>query len=174
MDFEVIYSARRTVAISVKRDGRVIVRSPYGVSQERILEIVTERESWIQKHKLRFETEAASDAELTDAQIKALKAEARVVLLEKTRHFAAIMGLKYNKITITGAKTRYGSCSSRGNISFSYLLMQKDERAIDYVVVHELAHLVYMNHSKAFYALIEKYLPDYKLRRKLLKETKKT
>ena len=170
MDFEVIYSARRTVSISVKRDGRVIVRSPYGVSRKRLFEIVAERADWIEKHKLRFATEAAGVEVLTDAQIKELKAKARVVLTEKTRQFSEIMGLKYNRITITGAKTRYGSCSSHGNISYSYLLMQKDERAIDYVVVHELSHLVHMNHSKEFYALIEKYLPDYKIRKGLLKK----
>ena len=79
------------------------------------------------------------------------------------------MGLKYSRITITGAKTRFGSCSSKGNISFSYRLMLYPEAAREYVVIHELAHLLEMNHSKRFYAIIEKYIPDYKERKKLLK-----
>jgi len=79
------------------------------------------------------------------------------------------MNLKYGRITITSAKTRFGSCSSKGNISYSYKLMLYPEAAREYVVVHELAHLVEMNHSKRFYSLVERYLPDYKERRKLLK-----
>ena len=79
------------------------------------------------------------------------------------------MNLQYGRITITSAKTRFGSCSSKGNISYSYRLMLYPEEAREYVVVHELAHLLEMNHSKRFYAVVEKYLPDYKLRRRLLK-----
>ena len=79
------------------------------------------------------------------------------------------MGLKYGRITITSAKGRFGSCSSEGNISFSCRLMTYPEAARDYVVVHELAHLVEMNHSKRFYSIIEKYMPDYKIRKRMLK-----
>ena len=79
------------------------------------------------------------------------------------------MNLKPSRITITGARTRFGSCSSKDNLSFSYLLMLYPEAAREYVVVHELAHLSEMNHSKRFYAIIEKYMPDYKERKKLLK-----
>ena len=79
------------------------------------------------------------------------------------------MGLKFSRITITGAKTRFGSCSSKGNISYSYRLLLYPDAAIDYVVVHELAHLVKMNHSAQFYKIIESVLPDYKERIRLLK-----
>ena len=79
------------------------------------------------------------------------------------------MGLKYSRITITSAETRFGSCSSKGNISYSYRLMLYPEAAREYVVVHELAHLLEMNHSKKFYAIVERYLPDYKERRRMLK-----
>ena len=109
------------------------------------------------------------DAALTDEKIAELKRSARTYLEAKTKYFANIMGLKYGRITITSAKTRFGSCSSKGNISYSYLLMTYPEAAREYVVVHELAHLVHMNHSAAFYALVERYMPDYKARRKLLK-----
>ena len=79
------------------------------------------------------------------------------------------MGLKYGRISITSAKTRFGSCNSRGNIAYSYRLMLYTEAAREYVVVHELSHLLEMNHSKSFYSIVEKYMPDYKERRKLLK-----
>ena len=79
------------------------------------------------------------------------------------------MGLKYNSVRINGAKTRFGSCSAKKNISYSYRLMAYPEEAIDYVVVHELAHLVEMNHSPRFYNVIARVLPDYKARKRLLK-----
>ena len=79
------------------------------------------------------------------------------------------MGVKYGRITITSAKKRFGSCSSQGNISFSYRLMLYPEAAREYVVVHELAHLKVMNHSKDFYDVVASVLPDYKNRRRLLK-----
>ena len=80
------------------------------------------------------------------------------------------MGLRPAGVTITSARTRFGSCSAKGRLCFSWRLMQYPPEAIDYVVVHELAHLVHMNHGPEFYALIERYLPDYKARRKLLRE----
>ena len=79
------------------------------------------------------------------------------------------MNLKYGRITITSAKTRFGSCSSKGNISFSYRLMLYPRELVDYVIVHELAHLSEMNHSDRFYRIIESVLPDYRERVKRLK-----
>ena len=107
--------------------------------------------------------------DLTDEKIKALRAEAKEYLKAKTEYYSQIMGLKCGRITITSAKTRFGSCSSKGNISYSYRLMLYPEQAREYVVVHELAHLLEMNHSKKFYAIIEKVMPDYKERRRMLK-----
>ena len=79
------------------------------------------------------------------------------------------MGLKYGRIKITSAKTRYGSCSIDKNICFSYMLMLYPEAARDYVIVHELCHLVHMNHGRKFYDLLAKFMPDYKERKRLLK-----
>ena len=106
---------------------------------------------------------------LTEDDIKDLKKKAKVYLKEKTDYYAEIMGLKYGRITITSAQKRFGSCSSDGNISYSYRLMLYPEAAREYVVVHELAHLKEMNHSSKFYAIIARVLPDYKIRKRLLK-----
>ena len=106
---------------------------------------------------------------LNEENIAELRKLAKKILKVKVAYYAEIMGLKYGRITITGAKTRFGSCSSKGNIAFSYRLMLYPEEAIDYVVVHELAHLLEMNHSPAFYKIVESVMPDYKERRKLLK-----
>ena len=85
-------------------------------------------------------------------------------------YYSALMGLTPTALHITSAKTRFGSCSGKNSISLSWRVMQYDERAIDYVVVHELAHIKHHNHGKQFYALIERYLPDYKERAKILKK----
>ena len=169
MDIEIIYSNRRTLSISVK-EGRVIVRAPRGITRSRIDAFVNKNREWIEKRIEITKNQRDPIAGMTDAQIRRLRETARACLTAKTEYYAEIMGLKCGRITITGAKTRFGSCSSKGNISYSYRLMLYPEAAIDYVVVHELAHLVEMNHSRRFYAVIEKILPDYKERIKLLKK----
>lgn len=169
MDLEIIYSNRKTISITVK-EGRVIVRAPRGISQARIDSFINKNLAWIEKRIEITKNQHDPIASMTDAQIKRLRALARTYLTAKTEEYSQIMGLKFGRITITGAKTRFGSCSSKGNISYSYRLMLYPEAAIDYVVVHELAHLVEMNHSRRFYAIVEKVLPDYKERVKLLKK----
>lgn len=169
MNFEIIYSDRRTLSIIVK-EGRVIARAPRGIAHSRIDAFVNKNREWIEKRIEITKNQRDPIAEMTDAQIRRLRETARAYLTAKTEHYAKIMGLKFGRITITGAKTRFGSCSSKGNISYSYRLMLYPEAAIDYVVVHELAHLVEMNHSRRFYAIVEKILPDYKERIKLLKK----
>lgn len=169
MDLEIIYSNRKTISITVK-EGRVIVRAPRGISQARIDSFINKNLAWIEKRIEITKNQHDPIASMADAQIKRLRELARTYLTAKTEEYSQIMGLKFGRITITGAKTRFGSCSSKGNISYSYRLMLYPEAAIDYVVVHELAHLVEMNHSRRFYAIVEKVLPDYKERVKLLKK----
>ncbi len=169
MEYQIVYSGRRTISLCIK-EGRLVVRAPYGTKKERIENVVSSHKDWIERH---IESQAKRNEKydgLTDEKIKLLRKAAKQILPIKTAHYSRIMGLKYGRITITGAKTRFGSCSSKGNISFSYRLMLYPEEAIDYVVVHELAHLVEMNHSKDFYRIVESVLPDYKERKKLLKK----
>ena len=168
MDYEIIYSKRRTVAIKIE-NGTVIVKAPKGMSKNDIKAIVLKHRDWIEKAITREKSKREKYADLNKEEIKLLKKQARYELTSLCEHYAKIMNLTFNRITITSAKKRFGSCSSEKNISFSYLLMLYPKEAMEYVVVHELAHLVEMNHSGAFYAIIEKYMPDYKERRKLLK-----
>ena len=168
MDYRVVYSGRKTISLCVK-DGELIVKAPYGTREARIESIITSHSTWIDKHIKNQIKKNEKYGNLTEEKIAELRKSAKNVLPDKVAYYAEIMGLKYGRITITSAKHRFGSCSSKGNLSFSYRLMMYPEAAIDYVVVHELAHIVEMNHSKAFYAVIEKVLPDYKERIKLLK-----
>jgi len=167
MEYKVIYSDRRTVSLSVK-DGIVTVRAPKRTPEKFILDFVNRHTRFIEKHLPKEQARREKYDSLTEEEIKLLKREARKYFLGKAEEYSKIMGLKYSRITITSAKTRFGSCSSRGNISFSYRLMLYPEPAREYVVVHELAHLAEMNHSKRFYAIIEKTLPDFRERKKLL------
>ena len=89
---------------------------------------------------------------------------------QKAEHYARIMGVSFGKITIRRQKTRWGSCSDKGNLNFNCMLMCLPEEVINYVVVHELAHLKQMNHSPKFWAEVNAVLPNYKVLRKTLKE----
>ena len=169
MEYKIVYSGRKTIALCIKDEG-LVVKAPYGTSDKKIRDVIEKHRSWVEKHLAKREARVASKPPLTDEKIAELKKAAKEILPKKTEYFANVMGLKYGRITITSAKTRFGSCSSKGNVSFSYRLMLYPDAAIDYVVVHELAHLVEMNHSKRLYAVVERVLPDYKMRAKLLKQ----
>ena len=169
MEYKIIYSGRRTISLSIK-DGELIVRAPFGAKKTHIEKVISEHSKWIEKHIINQRLKKEKYGELNEEKIQLLRKKAKEILPAKVSYYANIMGLKYGRITITGAKTRFGSCSSKGNLSFSYLLMLYPDDAIDYVVVHELSHLLEMNHSARFYKIIESVLPDYKQRIKLLKK----
>lgn len=106
----------------------------------------------------------------TEAEIKALAEKARIVIPQKVRHYAPLIGVDYGRITIRSQRTRWGSCSSKGNLNFNCLLMLFPDDVIDCVVVHELCHRKHMNHSAQFYAELEKAYPEYRRCQKWLKE----
>lgn len=175
MKVTVIRSNRKTVAIQVNSDLSVTVRAPRSASEKDIEEILKKKEAWISKHiekiketKERFEAEPTE--KLTREKVIALAEEALKVIPERVEYFAKVIGVTYGKITIRNQKTRWGSCSSKGNLNFNCLLMLAPPEVLDYVVVHELCHRKQMNHSKAFWLEVEKVLPDYKEVRKWLKE----
>ena len=168
MEYEVFYKKRKTVSISIKNK-TVFVKAPIGFPSDKIEELLKRHEKWIYRRLEKEEKQRCFDESITAETEKKLRIDAKRYFEAKTADFANLMGLKYSRIRITGAKTRFGSCSSAGNICFSFRLMLYPESAREYVVVHELAHLVEMNHSKRFYRIVEKYLPDYKERKKLLK-----
>ena len=175
MKVTVIRSNRKTVAIQVNSDLSVTVRAPRSVSEKDIEEILKKKEAWISKHiekiketKERFEAEPTE--KLTREKVIALADEALKVIPERVEYFAKVIGVTYGRITVRNQKTRWGSCSSKGNLNFNCLLMLAPPEVLDYVVVHELCHRKQMNHSKAFWLEVEKVLPNYKEVRKWLKE----
>ena len=175
-DYEVIRSRRRTIAIEIDRTGRIKVRAPYNVGNFRIRRFVEEKENWIEKVLARIgrgESDAISSDDLppiSDADKQLLADQAKKIIPAKVAHYSELIGVDFGRITIRAQKTRWGSCSTKGNLNFNCLLLRAPEEILDYVIVHELCHRKEMNHSKAFWAEVAKVCPDYKKHRKWLKD----
>ncbi len=170
IDYVLNRSKRKTLCLSVK-EGKVIVKAPLYTPKGEIDNFVQSHISWINK-RLVENSVTPLNREIPPSEEKMLREKAKVYLKERLDYYSNISGLKYTGMKITGAKHRYGSCNSKNSICFSYRLMLYPEEAIDYVVVHELAHIKIKNHSESFYKLVEKYMPDYKQREKILKSYK--
>ena len=174
MDVTVIRSKRKTVAIRVNADLSVTLRVPRFITKKEIEKILEEKEGWIRKHqeeiiRRKEEYEAMNVPKLTPSEIRELADKALKYIPDRVAYFAPIVGVNYGRITIRNQKTRWGSCSSKGNLNFNCLLMLAPPEVIDYVVVHELCHRKQMNHSAAFWNEVAKVLPDYKTSVKWLK-----
>lgn len=170
-DYVVIYSNRKTLGLEVSAEKGVIVRAPRRASQKEIERFVASHTVWIERAKARAQTRAANRPVFSDdpAEIARLKKLAKEKIPPRVAYYAALLGVTPQKIGYTKAKTRFGSCSGKNSINFSCYLMLYSDRAIDYVVVHELCHIRHKNHSKAFYEMIAGVMPDYKEREKELK-----
>lgn len=175
MEYEVIRSKRKTASIEIKSDGRILVRVPNRMPQRDIDRMLSEKEAWIEKHLANIEERIASSQEeavepLAPEDIDRLTKKARAYLTARCDLYATQLGVTYNRISIRKQRTRWGSCSSKGNLNFNVLLMMAPIDVIDYVVIHELCHRKEMNHSKRFWALVESQMPDYKECRRWLRE----
>ncbi len=169
-------SRRKTVSVSVSEDGSIRLRAPFFVPERECLDFLRKSQDWILKNldKRRAFEEAHPKADLTPVQIEVMEKIYRDAayryLPERAAYYAPIIGVTYNRIFIRSQKTRWGSCSADGNLNFNWRLMMAPPRIQDYVVVHELCHRLHMNHSPAFWACVERVLPDYRERRRWLKE----
>ncbi len=168
MNYSVKRSNRKTVGLEITGDGEIIVRAPKRMSDRAIAEFVNKYQHWIDKKLPEAEKRAKKSREIDDNK-EGLCRAAREIIPPLVEKYSKIMGLKPTSVKITSAKKRFGSCNSKNSLCFSWRLMAYPTAAVEYVVVHELAHIKHHNHSPAFYALIEKYMPDYRQRQKLLK-----
>ena len=172
MKVRVIRSGRKTIGLEV-RDGEVLVRAPYFATEAHIRQCLEEHAGWIDRQLAKArqqKAEAGTDGPLTREQLNALADKAVKYIPERVRYYAPKIGVTYGRITIRNQKTRWGSCSAKGNLNFNCLLMLTPPEVIDAVVVHELCHRKQMNHSQAFYAEILKVFPDYQKWNKWLKD----
>ena len=207
----IIRTNRRSISISISKEGLIIVRAPKSLPMEKILNFVNEKKGWINKHldqlnqsnmnnfdiknyssmlvlgkkynikkidgikKLEFCTEEVLCPMKWEKQFlitkihKFYKELAKQILVKRIEYFANIMQLNYNSFTIKNYKARWGCCSKKGDIIINYKTIMLPHLAIDYILIHELSHLIEFNHSTKFYKIIESVMPEYKKNRKLLK-----
>ena len=168
----IIYSSRKTIAIEIKQDA-ILVRAPKGMSRQQIDAFLKEKQSWIDKHWAKMQERKQTLDQLpafTMEEIRELAEKALIVIPAKVKKYASVVGVTYGRITIRNQRSRWGSCSAKGNLNFNCLLMLFPDEVIDYVVVHELCHRKHMNHSAAFYEEVGRVLPGYRKCEKWLKE----
>ena len=175
MDYRIIRSKRKTIGLEVRPEG-VIVRAPFHTSDSDIERFVLQHKNWIDKHlsAVREQQKELGKVEpLSMDEIQGLADQALIVIPERVRYYAPKVGVTYGRITIRNQRSRWGSCSSKGNLNFNCLLMLTPPEVIDSVVVHELCHRKEMNHSERFYAEVLRVYPDYWKWDKWLKENGK-
>lgn len=167
-EYEIKFSSRKTLSLEITREAQVLVRAPYKTGKAYIEAFVIKNSEWIEEHTEKRKVKNQREAMSYENQERII-ALAKEVLPQKVEYFSRIMGVTPTSVRITDAKTRFGSCSGKNALCFSWRIMLYPEEAIDYVVIHELSHIVYHDHSKNFWQTVEKYMPNYKEIKKLLK-----
>ena len=161
---EVRRSKRKSAAIKITADMQIVVYVPLYVSDNEIERMVISKSKWIDEHMLKVQStidERSKLEKITFEQLKELEDQAVEYIPKRVKYYAEKENFIYNKITIKNLVSRWGSCSTKGNLNFNCLLMLTPDYVIDYIVVHELCHLREMNHSEKFWAEVEKIMPDY-------------
>ena len=164
MNYILKKSKRTTLSIEIKPDMSVTVRAPFKCTEKEIESFVESHRNWIENALIKTEAKNKNAAryKIPDSEKELYIKKAKDFIPKRTEYWSGIMGLVPSRVTITQAEKRYGSCSGKNSVCFSYRIMAYPIEAVDYVIVHELAHIKYKNHGKDFYRLIESYLPDYK------------
>lgn len=169
MEYTILRSSRKSLSIQITPEGNVVVRCPNRMPRWEIRRFVDSKHDWIEAHLQKI-AERPPMPKLTEAQLQHLAAQAKDVLPRLAREYAPRVGVTYGRITIRCQRTRWGSCSSVGNLNFNCLLMLSPPEVRTYVVVHELCHRREMNHSSAFWQEVERVMPDYRIHKKWLKD----
>ena len=155
IEYTLIRSKRKGISLRIKKGG-LVVYAPTNYSTKKLEEVIEQCRGWIEE-----QLGKVTEPPFTEEELAELTEKAKEYLPKRVAHFAALIGVEYGRITIRKQRTRWGSCSSKGNLNFNCLLMLAPEGVIDSVVIHELCHLKEMNHSKAFYELVLKHCPFY-------------
>lgn len=161
---EVRRSKRKSATIKITADMQIVVFVPLYVSDNEIEKMVISKSKWIDEHMLKVQStidERSKLEKITFEQVKELADQAVEYIPKRVKYYAEKENFVYNKITIKNLVSRWGSCSTKGNLNFNCLLVLTPDYVIDYIVVHELCHLREMNHSEKFWAEVEKIMPDY-------------
>lgn len=171
---QIIRSERKTIALQIDKNLQIFVRAPYQISEREIFRFVEAHDLWIQKHIKKLEEkkkweESHPVRKFSEEEIRELMQQAVAYIPQRVAYYGKKMQVGYGRITIRNQKTRWGSCSEKGNLNFNCLLMLAPEDVIDYVVVHELCHRIEMNHSRKFWQEVQQVLPEYEKQKRWLK-----
>lgn len=159
----------RRIRISVS-GGRVIVTAPTRVNRDQLDRLVDHHRDWIERAIRKHERLAEGVKLSRDIFDKnEFAARTKALIEDSYKLIAAPYRVKLGKISIKKMRSRWGSCSGRGNVSINLLLGKLPEELLEYVVIHELCHLVHHNHSKSFWSLVEKFTPEFKIRKRELR-----
>jgi predicted metal-dependent hydrolase len=214
MEYEIIYSKRKTISLKIKENGDLEIRAPVGTSKKYINDFFISKKEWIKKHRNKIVTRdklknqfslnfgdnilirgknniilsveentadyneekktfyisnIATSDEIKEIVIKLYKMIAKKYIKERIDYFSKEMNVQPTGVRITSAKTRWGSCSGKNSINFSWKLIMADDETIDYVIVHELAHIKQHNHSPKFWNIVESIIPNYQVQKEKLK-----
>ena len=170
---ELIHSKRKTLALQIADDGHLIVRAPLKMSEKEIRSFIEKSRKWIETHaaKVKKANDELQKLEPFSIQdIEEMAQKALEVIPGRVKFYASKLGVTYGRITIRNQKTKWGSCTSKGNLNFNCLLMAAPSEVMDSVVVHELCHRLHMDHSNEFYAEVYRVFPEYYKWNKWLKD----
>ena len=169
-DYKLILSKRKTISIEITHDSGIIVRAHPRLPLKYIEQFLLGKKEWIKKKQTLIASRKKNIMRINPHLVPTYKKQAFEMIQRRLNWYSTITGIAYCKLKITSARTRFGSCTSKGVLSFSWRLLFYPEEVIDYVVVHELMHLKEFNHSKRFWAEVEKLIPEYNVRRKWLRD----
>ena len=174
-EYDIVRSSRKTLSLQMKPDGHLVVRAPHRTSNRQIRQFVENNSAWIQKHRelieqRRRQEEMNPPPAITKETLKRLRSLASETIPPRVSYYANLMGVSYGRITIRAQKSRWGSCSAKGNLNFNCLLMLTPPEVQNYVIVHELCHRKQMNHSPVFWREVEQIMPEYRRHRLWLKK----
>lgn len=170
IDYTLKRSTRaRTMRLAIYPDGNVVVTAPGFFGLQAIEEFILKHSAWVRRKV--EETRGRTILRVRRGEIPALKKQALMRALERSQFYADYYGVEFKKISIRSQKSRWGSCSERGNLSFNYKIALLEPRLADYIVAHEICHIRQFDHSKAFWDLVALQFPDHKELRTKLRNT---
>ncbi len=179
LSYRFVRSSRKTLSVEIGPTG-LTVKAPFSASKRDVEAFLRKRPHWVLAHydamqeKMEKLSQQNGNSHLSESQKEALEKRyrnlARECITKRASYYAAQLGVTYSSIRIAEQKTRWGSCSSRGTLSFHWRLVLAPPAVMDYVVVHEVCHLIHMDHSPDFWAEVESLMPDYKVYKTWLKK----
>ena len=168
-ELEIIRSRRKTISLELRRDGRAVLRAPLWASDRELRRFLERSEPWLAARRRELAARPAPEP-MSDRELAALKKRGRAVFPARAAYFAPLVGVGFGRVSVRSQRSKWGSCSARGDLSFNCLLLLAPEAVLDYVVVHELCHRLEMNHSARFWQQVERVLPDYAQARRWLRD----